>query len=56
MSMAYKRFIQSLYRQKKLMAAEVWAYVPSKLTAAEATGVCGPRPSEEEGVKVDECV
>lgn len=47
MSLAYKRFIQSLYRQKKLTAAEVWGYVPSKLTAAEATGVCGPRPTEE---------
>ena len=47
MSMAYKRFVQSLYRQKKLTAAEVWAYVPSKLTMAEATSICGPKPSEE---------
>lgn len=45
MSAAYKRFIQSLYRQQKLTAADVWGYVPSRLTAAEATGICGPRPN-----------
>ena len=46
MSAAYKRFIQSLYRQQKLTAADVWGYVPGRLTAAEATSICGPRPND----------
>lgn len=46
MSAAYKRFIQSLYRQQKLTATDVWSYVPSRLTAAEATSICGPRPND----------
>lgn len=48
MSVAYKRFIQSLYRQKKLSAEEVWSYVPGKLTIAEATSICGPKPETGE--------
>lgn len=52
MSSAYEIFIQSLYRQNKLTRAEVWGYVPEKLTPSEAINICGPKPIEEKNKKI----
>jgi hypothetical protein len=44
MSKAYADFLNSLYKQHKITAEQVWANVPTRITEAEATRICGPRP------------
>lgn len=39
--------IRTLYRLRKITAADVWSYVDGgELTASEAIKICGPRPKE----------